>query len=34
MKKHDLAPAGIVAAIQRAVATSGVAAPQLHSTAK
>jgi transketolase len=32
MKKHDLAPAGIAASIQRAVAASGVSSSQLHST--
>src|ERR1700727_2835853 len=32
MKKYDLAPAGIAASIQRAVAASGVSSSQLHST--
>jgi transketolase len=32
MKKHELAPAGIAAAIQRAVAARGVSPSQLHST--
>jgi transketolase len=32
MKKHDLAPASIAAAIRRAVAAPGVPSSQLHST--
>jgi transketolase len=32
MKKHDLAPSGIAASIQRAVAASGVSSSQLQST--
>jgi transketolase len=32
MKKHDLAPPGIAAAIERAIAAPGVPSSQLHST--